>query len=824
MATQQNPLQAQGAIQSFPPDFADSRAPQQQAQQGQSNDPPEDIQIALRELLLDMEMQDEVPRRYEIREILKRRLFFRGEQYWWWNADQGMWMPPTQVPLGDLNDFEQPAFQHVTNIIQATLLGLSSVLSQNNVNSNFSPQKASDPKDVQTAKNASKVTDLIHRNNDWPNLVDQLAYFMGTDGFVGSYSRYVSDGDKFGHDERDVLEPVEVPLGAPTIECGACNYAAEGTTEQLGPICPECGESLHDIPAPTTTVPQKIGTVQIPRGQEVVTFVPALQLKRTMWADEQSEFLYMDWITDLHKSVAMSTYQDKADKIASASGGESDGGTVNTYERIARRLLYLGSGRHTGVMLKDLGTFRRAWIRAKAFWGIPGHHDGEQVPCMRCKLISLYPKGAHVVFFNDVFCEARDESMDEKWETMHTMPGEGQLRETLISAIMPIQEQLNDAINLLFEICMYGVPEGFASEKLLDFEARSKQVASAGNVTPVNLDGQDVRASLMFTPATEPSQGMMKYIDMLLNAIPQMLSGYFPALFGGDTGGNDTAAGISIQRNQAMGRIGRAWRRMQVFLANTDGKAVRAFAKNRTEDVEIPKQTQSGDYDSDMIRLEDVQGNVTAYPEVEAQYPTLQSDIRALMLNLYNGAPANPLTLQWMSIPENLEYVLRVLGATDIEAAGEQQRKKTYKDIEQLVSEPPQQTEAQPPRPPSAQEPQGFPGQQAMFLPSVKPDPDVDDLKVAADTCKTWLISDAGLEAAESNAMGYENVKAYKKACDQLGKMQQLQQLVAAQAMQGEGPLSDLGGGEHIQSPPAHGMPPPQAGPKGPEAPSASPA
>jgi hypothetical protein len=143
--------------------------------------------------------------------------------------------------------------------------------------------------------------------------------------------------------------------------------------------------------------------------------------------------------------------------------------------------------------------------------------------------------------------------------------------------------------------------------------------------------------------------GMMKYIDMLLNAIPQMLSGYFPALFGGDTGGNDTAAGISIQRNQAMGRIGRAWRRMQVFLANTDGKAVRCFAKNRTEDVEIPKQTPSGDYDSDLIRLEDLQGNVTAYPEVDAQYPTLQSDIRALMLNLYNNAAGNPLTMQMMA-------------------------------------------------------------------------------------------------------------------------------------------------------------------------------
>lgn len=795
-------------VPAFPPDFADPRvdpraAAQAAPQEGTASDPPEAVQIALRELLLSHEMEDEVPRRYEVREILKRRLFFRGEQFWWWNADQGMWMPPTQVPLGDMNDFEQPAFQHVTNIVQATLLGLSSVLSQNNVNSNFSPQKASDPKDVMFAKNATKVVDLIHRNNDWQNLVDQLAYFMGTDGFVGSYSRYVSDGEKFGHDLRDVLSESEVSLGGPFVHCEACGYLNDGSVEGEA-TCPECGGPLADVPPQIAKVPQVIGSIDLPRGQEVVSFVSALQLKRTMWADEQSEFMYLDWITDLHKAKAMQTYPNKADKIATAAGGESDGGTVNTYERIARRLLYLGSGRHTGVMLKDLGTFRRAWLRPAAFWGIPGHNAAEKIPCMRCQLLKLFPEGVHVVFFNDVFCEARNESMDEKWETMHTMPGEGQLRETLISSIMPVQEQLNDAINLLFEICMYGVPEGFGSEKLLDFEARSKQVASAGNMTPVNTDGQDIRASLMFTPPVEPSAGMMKYIDMLLNQIPQMLSGYFPALFGGDTGGNDTAAGISIQRNQAMGRIGRAWRRMQVFLANTDGKAVRCFAKNRTEDVEVAKQTQSGDYDSDLIKLEDVQGNVTAFPEVEAQYPTLQSDIRALMLNLYNGAPGNPLTLQTLSTPENLEYIFRTLGAADIEIPGEQQRKKTYKTIEQLVREQPQEI---PPQAPTPEQPQGVPPQ---IIPSVKPDPDVDDLKVAADTAKTWLISDAGIEAAETNPAGYANVKAYKRACDQLGKMQQLQQLVASQALQGEGPLADAGGGEHIQSPPARGIPPPQ--------------
>jgi hypothetical protein len=401
------------------------------------------------------------------------------------------------------------------------------------------------------------------------------------------------------------------------------------------------------------------------------------------------------------------------------------------------------------------------------------------------------------VFFNDVFCEARNESMDERWETMHTMPGEGQLRETLVSALVPVAEQLNDAINLLFEICMYGVPEGFAAADLLDFEARSKQDATAGNVTPVTLDdNQDIRAKMSFTPAVEPSMAMMKYIDMLFGQIPQFLTGAFPALFGGDTGTNDTAQGISIQRNQALGRIGRAWRRLQIFWANTDGKAISCFSKNRTEDLELPKESQSGGFDSDTIQLTDMRGEVTAYPEVDAQYPTLQADIKGLYMNLMNSE--NPLFMAATQDPVNMETVFRGIGLSDLQVPGEEQRVKTFKDIEQMENVPPQQGQPVPAQPPSPMNPKGTPAGPGPMIPSVEPDPDVDNLKVAGDTAKTWLLSDAGQEAKVENPNWYTNVKLYSKACEQLQKMQMLTQAIAAQGLAGQGPAADLGGAEGV--------------------------
>ncbi len=745
---------------------------------------------------MDLERQDEIPRRFEVREILKRRLFFRGEQYWFWNDDIGMFLPPNQAPLGLNENFDVPAFQHVTNIFQAYALSLCSVLSQSNVAARFWPDNPSDPTDIATAKQASKVVDLIHKQNDWQNLVDEATYYMCTDGFLGSYSRYVADAERFGSDYKDVFAEQEVPLGEPQVQCPQCGYEAPGTTEEQ-PTCPECGAAMQDMPPQTVTVPQRVGQVAIPRGQEVVSVIPALQLKRSMYADSQPEFLYLTWITDLHKAKAMQVYPQVAAKIDASAGADTDGGTANSYERIARRILYLGSGRHTGMLLTDMGTFRRAWIRPAAFYKISGHVDGEPIPCRRCQLLDLFPDGAHVVFYNDVFCEAKNESMDEKWETMHSLPGEGQLRETLMSAVIPIQEQLNDAINLLFEICMYGVPEGFADTELLNFEAREAQGAQAGNITPVKLQpGETVGSKMMFTPAVEPSVGMMKYIEMLLGQIPQFLSGAFPALFGGDTGTNDTASGIAIQRNQALGRIGRAWRRLQVFFCNTDAKALKCLAKNRTEDLTIPKLGATGDYETDTILLTDLQGNVTAYPEVDAQYPVLESDVRSLLLQLWN-AP-NPLFLGVAQDPQNMETIFRYMGTRGIEVPGEDQRKKTYKDIQQLLQEAPRD---------------GGVGQdgQPIQLPSIAPDPDVDNLQIAGDTAKKWLISDAGLDARQTNPQGYANVLAYSKAASQLAKAQAFKQAIATQGLMGQGPGADLAAAESIAAPP----PQKQEGPQG---------
>lgn len=1100
------------------------------------------LQKSLWDLVIDLERDDEQARRQEVRDILERRLYFRGDQYWWYSDRNNTWYPPTVRP-SDGDDQDLPAFQHVTNIIQPFTLSAMAVLSQNNIRARFWPVSARDPKDVATAKSASKVVDFIHRNNDDLNLRDDATYYSCMDGFIGSYTRYVSDGEKYGYDEQEQLEPQQVGIGGgEAVTCSQCGYYEQGGLD-ITPVCPDCGSAMVPVAPESAQVNLPNGQMdQIPKGQEVITIIPALQLKRSMWADEQKDFLYLTWVTDLHKAKAQSVYSSVAEKIDKSSDGGSSSGEMQ--ERQARRLLYSGSGYNPGVVTKDLGTFRRIWLRPCAFnklsFGNPSKDE----------LKSLFPRGCYVVFYNDVYCESREESMDDHWETMQSLPGEGQIRETPISSIMPVQDQLNDCSNMLFEQAMFGTPEKIIDQNLFDKEARNQQVTLPGQETFVNLGpNQDIRERVYYSDPVEPSAAMQTYREQLFTEVPQFLTGVLPALFGGDLGGNDlmdvdeliptpsgfvrngdlrdndtvfgqdgkpyqiakahphktkqafkvtfddgtftyvhdghlwttfnlkeritllrrtdawrearrnsrasratgsrgslvtqlvternhanhpetilpsqgtvrrtdeilrtlrtktgatnhavhitapvelphrdlvldpyclgawlgdggshgghftgaekdalpilfyfdeagfsfkktpsktdkhawyirgittklrtigvlknkhipqeylwasaeqrlallqglmdtdgcattnghcvfvntngdiaegvyqvaaslglkpsvaiqmsvpiynkkyrrwyggnvptyrvtwtsslpvfrlerklarlkkvtrktqewryivnvelagertmrcltttnptglylfgrnfnvthnTKGGIQIQRNQALGRMGRLWRRLQIFWANTDAKAVKCFAANRTEDIEVAILGDGGDYQTEWLSLDDVQGNVIAYPEVDQSFPVTEMEIADRITNLLMQG-SEYLTVQ-LSDPENVDYVNQRIGLGELQAPGEAQRKKTNKIITRMEQEEP------------------IEGPGWILLPSIQPDPVVDNLVICLDTAKRWLVSDAGIAAETNNPMWYGNVRAYANACDQLQKMQEIQQAVTQASVPG---------------------------------------
>src|SRR6266403_2197093 len=460
---------------------------------------------ALRELVRQYREEGIVARRHEIRRIRQARLFWQGLQYAWWNPNDMNWHLPFEQRSNDDRALEEmPRYQFVTNFYQGFGLSFIAVLSQDVPSVRFYPQSAQSREDISAARAASDVAALIEQNNHIEHLLTSIGYFLWTDGKLGAYVRYVADGQRFGFREENVLEALEIPLGEDVYVCPQCDketgLATEaqrdgkqppsGTAEdadspvvaQLYPEssrgnaaprqqnCPDCGAELADTnlrKAERVTVPRVAGTRRMPNGQEVISIAGGLELNTPVWANEMHEYPYLQWQAEVHRAKLKAAYPHAANKIDSAPSQ----GAEDVYARVSRLSVEQGlPSIHPGDALMNLITFDRTWLRPWAFYGI----EDEAV---RNELLALFPDGCYVGFAGDVYCESRNESMDDHWRVLHALPGDGQNRPSVGDSLVQVQERYNVLSNMQAETYEYGIPPIYADPQVLDFDALANQVA-----------------------------------------------------------------------------------------------------------------------------------------------------------------------------------------------------------------------------------------------------------------------------------------------------------------------------------------------------------
>lgn len=169
---------------------------------------------ALRELVVQFRQEGIVARRHEIRRIRQARLFWQGLQYAWWNPQDMSWHLPWEAKIYDDSALEEmPRYQFVTNLYQAFGLSFVSVISQDVPATRFYPQSTLSEADIETAKAASQVADLVEQNNRVQQLLTGVGFYLWTDGKIGGYVRYVADGQRFGWRDELLLEERWARLG-----------------------------------------------------------------------------------------------------------------------------------------------------------------------------------------------------------------------------------------------------------------------------------------------------------------------------------------------------------------------------------------------------------------------------------------------------------------------------------------------------------------------------------------------------------------------------------------------------------------------------------
>jgi len=806
---------------------------------GANNERLEDLKPklvhALRELVRQYREEGVVARRHEIRRIRQARLFWQGLQYAWWNPNDMNWHLPFEQRFSDDRALEEmPRYQFVTNFYQGFGLSFIAVLSQDVPSVRFYPQSAQSLEDISAARAASDVAALIEQNNHIEHLLTSIGYFLWTDGKLGAYVRYVADAQRFGFHEENVLEALEIPLGEDVYVCPQCGKETGLATEAqrhgeeenpsqgeadrastvgaqhaaplLGAMsCAQCGAELSDTnlrKAERVTVPRIAGTHRVPNGQEVISIAGGLELNTPVWANEMHEYPYLQWQAEVHRAKLKAAYPHAADKIeTSPSQGAED-----VYARVSRLSVEQGlPSIHPGDALMNLITFDRTWLRPWAFYSI---EDAE----VRAELLALFPDGCYVAFAGEAYCEARSESMDDHWRVLHALPGDGQNRPSVGDSLVQVQERYNVLSNMQAETYEYGIPPIYADPQVLDFDALANQVAEPAAHFPARARPGQPLAAGFFQPA--PAQvppDMLRHQQDLIGPVAQFLTGLFPAVFGGNMEDVKTSSGYALARDQALGRLGLVWRRMKQFYADVLLLSVDVFRKNRPNDAEIPLLGPDGVFDSHVIRIVDLKGNICVHPEADETFPRLKSQQRGVLQQLFGVN--DPMIQRALTEPANLGYIKNVLGLTELVIPGEESRNKQLREIQQLLAsapivislhpsgvahiEPapsdvgaqlyPEQSRGNAAPQPAAMSGLGAaslsPGPQTqqagagfhespvtshqslpLVLPSVPVDQLLDDHAVEFEECKRWANSDAGQAARMTNPAGFANVRAHAEA------------------------------------------------------------
>lgn len=510
--------------------------------------------------------------------------------------------------------------------------------------------------------------------------------------------------------------------------------------------CAGCGADLgaKDLrKAERVTVPRVAETRRVANGQEEISIVGGLELNTPVWANEMHEYPYLQWQAEVHRAKLKAAYPLAAKKIeaAPAMGGE------DVYARVSRLSVEQGiPALQPGDALMNLVTFDRTWLRPWAFYGI----ENEDV---RRELLAMFPDGCYVGFAGDVYCEARNESMDDHWRVLHALPGDGQNRPSVGDSLVQVQERYNTLSNMQAETYEYGIPPIYADPQVLDFDALANQVAEPAAHFPARARPGQPLAAGFFQPA--PAQvppDMIRHQQDLIGPVAQFLTGMFPAVFGGNMEDVKTASGYAMARDQALGRLGLVWRRLKQFYGEVMLLGVDSFRKSRPEDVDVPLLGPDGMLDARMIRVADLKGNICVHAETDETFPRLKSQQRGVLQQLFELK--DPLIQEALAEPANIGYIKNVLGLSELVIPGEDSRNKQLREIQMLLASAPILL---------AHDGVGA-GMAGVVLPSVPVDLLLDAHPVEFEECKRWANSEAGQSARMTNPAGFANVRAHAEA------------------------------------------------------------
>lgn len=715
---------------------------------------PEAIQSLLKEVVDHYQAEDSATRERQIRTWRKLKMYWAGFQRVWFSEIAHDWQIWNQDQVEDVNDSSY--YDKPVNVFKAYLESIIAALSINIPGVACVPDDPDNPLDVTTAKAGNKISKLVYKHNNVPLLWLHALYIYCTEGMIAAYS-YSKEDESYGtYEQREYRKDTEEQY-----ICPVCNERLadkvftdlekdefnpddedseiQGVIKQT-PICTECGAMLDPaLQKSPVIITRLVGVTRQPKSRQCIEAYGGLYVKVPNYAMNQAQCPYLIFSREEDINIVIEKYPHLKEKNFDY-GKLRSGGNYDPYERWGRL-----STQYMGEMPLNTVTIRTCWLRPAAFNEIK---DEEDVALLKKK----YPNGCKVVYINDEFAEACNESLDDHWTLAHNPLSDYLHYDPLGMMLTSVQDITNDLIALTLQTIEQGIPQTFADPAVFNADAYNQVEAAPGSVfvtKPVSATKSIAEAFYTLKTASLGSE-VLPFAEKI-QATGQLVSGALPSLFGGMAeAGSKTAAEYSMSRAQALQRLQTTWKTLTFWWKDIFSKVVPSYIKDVVEDERFVEKGPNG-YVNMFIRKAELQGKIGDI-ELEAaeNLPITLAQKKDVLMQLMQLN--NPEILKALTSPENIEFIKEALGADEFVMPGEADRMKQYEEIQQLVASQPIVEPMVGPEGPIEQE-----------IPSVEVDPIVDNHQVEADICRSWLISEIGRQVKLDNAPGYQNVLLHMK-------------------------------------------------------------
>jgi hypothetical protein len=659
-----------------------------------------------------------------------------------WNEQQNIWEQPSLLyGLGPLSSGQEDtgdvSLHYALNIFQSFGRGHITVVSEP-WKIRMEAKKVDAPNALRVASSADAMREKIEAQNSIKDFRIDASRLSYTDGRTSFYSRWVTDGARFGYE--DEVHDDESP------------------------------EGIGEGGAPPPKKPRQ------PKGGEVIDAYGVLECKVPIVSQRTSPKDFRQLAFEIGTGKGKSMFPWVAKRL---KGGEPGPGEY-AFDRTTRIAVNQGLRmlQQTGDTVSQLCTWERDWIRPSFFTEIDNDED-------RVWFEDNYPDGCMVEWIGTTYCRSRNESMDDHWVDVYPLPGDGSATPSCGYLIIPVQDALLDLTDLKMERAMKSIPAIYCDSKAVNLQAISKEKAGPGAHYPMTLDQGDIGANKFFVepmpqvPADEDAMW-----QALLGSIPQALTGLYPAAIGESDPSNSTLGGIKLLQAASKGQSGIAWSAFREGYAKSMMQLVRIGAYYRASEADEEGKIRVDETEIDLEDLRD--GNWACIPDGDESYPNTHAERKEALSEIINLPFAAPL----LSSPKNLAVAKDLMGLQDLEIPGADSFEKQMGEIKQMLEEPPipnlqvmaqaklaqgiSQLQGQPAPPP--------PQPEQLYETSIPIDADVDDSTTEYQACKDWLNSPSGQQIKRDSPESYLNVKLHMLAHH--AQMQKEQAAVQQQQMQ----------------------------------------